>query len=146
MPARRSVLAAGAAGLATASAGCTELLGGTPPDPLLQDITIRNTDDERHTVAFRLDHDGEEILDETYELGPRNAADGGPSHVAGIDGAWDSSAGEFTADVRVRDGTHTEFRLDDSVTPGTPYRYEIRILDDGDVGGWLAELETMTTN
>lgn len=120
MPTRRTLLAAGAAALSTASAGCASILESSPPDPLLQDITIRNTDDEAHTVDFALDRDGERILDTTYELGPKNFEAGGPDNIAGIDGAWDSPRGAFTADVRVRDGRQMEFELDDPVDPATP--------------------------
>ncbi|WP_157971758.1 hypothetical protein [Halorussus litoreus] len=147
MASRRSFLAAGVSGLLAASAGCLGVLDGldsSPPDPLLQDITVRNVDDESHTVEFALDRDGEQILDATYELGPRNFEDGGPDHLAAVDDAWESPQGTFTAQIRVDGGDRVEFRLDDSVGPATPYRYEIRVLEGGEVSGWLSELETTT--
>lgn len=147
MASRRSFLAAGVSGLLAASAGCStgfDGLDSSPPDPLLQDITIRNVDDESHTVEFALDRDGEQILDTTYELGPRNFQDGEPDHLAAVDDAWESPQGTFTADILVRGGRQAEFRLDDSVDPATPYRYEIRILEDGGVSGWFSELGTTT--
>jgi len=128
--------------LAVAGAGCAGRLGGTAPEPMLQDALVRNTDDVRHTVAFQLRHEGEQILDATYELGPRNFGDEGPDHIESIDEAWESPRGEFDATVRVRDGTRTELSLDDHVNAGTPYRYEVRLLDGGEVGAWFSEQGT----
>ncbi|MFC4449119.1 hypothetical protein [Halorussus aquaticus] len=152
MPSRRSVLATGVASLYAASAGCTTVLDGSTPEPALWTITLRNTDDESHALALRLFHDGAEILDRTYELGPRTfdeedaaTADSDTDHVAAVEDAWDSPTGEFRAAVRVDGERRTKFRLDDEVRPPTPYRYEIRVERNASVSTWVTKLESTAT-
>lgn len=144
MPSRRSLLAAGTGGLLAASAGCVGVLDSESAKPVLQDITLRNTDDEPHAVTLRLDHKGEQILRRTYELGTATPGDGGTDHLAAVEDAWESPKGEFTADVSVRDGVRDQFRLDDGIRPPAPYRYEIRIVEGGRVSTWSARVETTT--
>ncbi|UPV72919.1 hypothetical protein M0R89_10195 [Halorussus limi] len=152
MPSRRSVLVAGAAGLFAAGAGCTGVLDRSTAEPELRAIALRNTDDEAHALALRLSHEGETILDRTYELGPRtfdgedaDTETGETDHVVAIEDAWDSPAGEFRAAVRVDGERRAKFRLDDDVRPPTPYRYEIRVERDGGVSSWVTKLESTAT-
>ncbi|WP_135830575.1 hypothetical protein [Halorussus halobius] len=143
MRSRRSVLAGSVAGLFGGGAGCLGALD-SPPDPILRDVTVRNADDQPHAVAFALDREGERVHDATYELAARDFEGDGSDHLAGVDDAWDSPRGAFRAAVRVDGGPRTAFRLDDGVSPGTPYRYEVRILDGGEVSTWVSELGTTT--
>ncbi|NEU57723.1 hypothetical protein [Halorussus sp. MSC15.2] len=152
MPSRRSVLATGVASLCAVGPGCTAVLDGSAPEPALRSITLRNTDAETHALALRLFHDGAEILDRTYELGPRTSdngdadtADSDTDYVVGIEDAWDSPTGEFRAAVRVDGEDRTKFRLDDEIRPPTPYRYEIRVERNGGVSTWVAKPESTAT-
>ena len=82
MPSRRSVLA-GTTSLLAAGAGCTGVLDRSSPEPALRDVTLRNTDDEAHAVAVRLSHEGEVIVDETYDLDPWPYGDEGGADSGG---------------------------------------------------------------
>jgi hypothetical protein len=110
MSSRRGLLAS--AGVLAAGAGCTGLnpLAEREPLPRLGTISILNSDDIAHELSVRIERDGERLLAETYELGPRGG-DGDPPRAAEIPCGVGSARGRYTLSVETAAGEASTLEL-----------------------------------